>query len=442
MRPIDGPPARTLIGDGLHARPRFDWNVEMPDPYTNHHYVPQWYQKGFLKPSSTENVLHYLTLKPRVKTDASGARYELPQRRRRPIRQCFAEDDLYTVRFGESSSTVIEQLMFGEIDNRGKTALDYWEQFSHPSVSQPALTALVMHMSTQKLRTPKGLDWLGQQVGDDPNTVLDALVRLRSVYTAIWTECVWQLADASDSETKFIVTDHPVTVYNRACGPRSDWCRGANDPDIRLHGTHTIFPLGLERVLILTNRSWARDPYQSATGWRPNPEFYRETFFNFFEIQTHRSLQEQEVREINFILKSRAYRYIAAAQEDWLFPERHVSKSDWNTYGRTHLLMPDPRGLHHGGEVIMGYADGSTQAFDDYGRRPWEAGYATDLPPSGGRDPLLRFQGEFARLFGPTRRGRSCEAGRLESGRDTDELHQYHLGLERRGRRNKKRDRN
>jgi hypothetical protein len=283
------------------------------------------------------------------------------------------------------------------------------------------------------------LDWLSLHVGDGPNAVLQALVGLRTLYTAIWAECVWQLADATDSNTKFIVTDHPVTVYNRSCGPRSTWCRGANDPDIRMHGTHTIFPLGLERVLILTNLSWARNPYQPSTGLRPNPAFYRDTTFNVFEVQTHRLLQEQEVREINFILKSRAYRYIAAAQEEWLFPERFVSKSDWNTYGHGYLLMPDPRTLHHGGEIVMEYADGSTDAFDVYGRKPWEEGYGSDEMPRGGRSPLFRFKGEFARLFGPYRRGRSFEVGRLEDERDSDDVHQHHLGLEQRGSRRKHR---
>jgi hypothetical protein len=257
------------------------------------------------------------------------------------------------------------------------------------------------------------------------------MTELRSLYSSIWAECVWQLADASDSETKFIVSDHPVTVYNRACGPRHQWCRGANDPDIRFHGSHTLFPLGLDRVLILTNLSWARNPYQSPTGLRPNPAYFRDTFFNIFSVQTERRLCEAEVRQINFILKSRAYRQIAAAREEWLHPEQFVSKSDWATYGHGYLLMPDPRALHHGGEIMMGFADGSTDSFDSYGRKPWDDDYGLEGPSRIGRDSLLRFQGEFARLFGPYRRGRSFEAGRLDGERDGDDFHAYHLGLER-----------
>jgi hypothetical protein len=94
--------------------------------------------------------------------------------------------------------------------------------------------------------------------------------------------------------------------------------------------------------------------------------------FNVLDIQTLRCLSEQEVREINFIIKSRALRYIGAAREEWLYPERHVTKSDWNRYGHGYLLMPDPRSVAYGGETIIGYQDGRATAFDEYGRRPWD----------------------------------------------------------------------
>lgn len=216
-------------------------------------------------------LLHYLSLGPDVLRDAHGRRHELPPRRRRPIRKCFVEEDLYTLRFRQIRSTLIEQALFGEIDSRGSAAVSYWADFTHPSADRAALIGLLQYMSAQKLRTPKGLDWLAAELStNDPNRVLRAMADLRTLHTAIWAECVWHLADASQSATKFIVTDHPVTVYTRACGPRNRLCRPPNDPDIRIHGSHTVFPLGLEKVPILTNRSWARNPYQSATKLRPN----------------------------------------------------------------------------------------------------------------------------------------------------------------------------
>ena len=47
----------------------------------------------------------------------------------------------------------------------------------------------------------------------------------------------------------------------------------------------------------------------------------------------------------------RAYRYIEAAQEEWLYPERHV-EFNWPASGDEHLLMPDPRSLHRGAEIV------------------------------------------------------------------------------------------
>jgi hypothetical protein len=287
-----------------------------------------------------------------------------------------------------------------------------------------------MYMSTQKLRTPKGLGWLSDKAGTtDRNIVLQLMLQLRELHCAIWSECIWLIADASQSATKFIISDHPITVYNRKCGPRSQWCRGTNDPDIWLHGTHTLFPLSLEKILILTNLSWVRNPYQSEMDVRPNPNPFRNTIFNYLDIQTLRYLNEQEVREINFIIKNRAYRYLGASKEEWLYPEKFVTKSDWYQYGKGYLLMPDPRSIKYGGEILIGHSDGRVSAFDEYGHRPWQRGYRKR---NDGVDKdwhtFQRFKGEFARLFGPYRRGRAFEDREC----DSDEYHQYHLGLEKR----------
>jgi len=293
---------------------------------------------------------------------------------------------------------------------------------------------MVLYMSTQKLRTPKGLGWLSEQVGSlDREKILHLMLRYRQLYCAIWTECVWLIADASRSETKFIISDHPVTVYNRRCGPRSQWCRGNNDPHIWMQATHTIFPLSLEKILILTNLSWVRNPYQSEIALRPNPKPFRGAIFKFTEIQTLRRLTEQEVLEINFIIKSRAMRFIAAGKKEWLYPDNHVSKSQWNLYGNGYLLMPDPRAVHLGGEIMWGNYDGTGGAMDEYGRRPWEEDYGKESKTLEEGITLDKFKGEFARLFGPYRRGRTFQGMRVDNEIDDDEFHQYHLGLEKKG---------
>jgi hypothetical protein len=167
---------------------------------------------------------------------------------------------------------------------------------------------------------------------------------------------------------------------------------------------------------------------------RPNPNPFRGALFNLMDIQVLRHLNEQEVREINFIIKSRARRFVGAGKEEWLFPEQYVSKSNWNTYGHGYLLMPDPRDVHFTGEVIMGFKDGRSTGFDPYGRRPWERDFGKEGRERSEFGTLHRFKGEFARLFGPVRRGRSYEFGDLTEERDDDWFHQYHLSLEKKKR--------
>ena len=145
---------------------------------------------------------------------------------------------------------------------------------------------MMKYISIQKLRTPKGLGWLSSlPEGKDRNQRLLLLQRIQNIYCATWSDCIWLIADATKSPVKFIISDHPVTVYNRACFPGSEWCGGFNDPDIRMVGTHTYFPLSIEKILILTNLAWVRNPYQSERKVHPNPRLFRNTIFMFTDIR-------------------------------------------------------------------------------------------------------------------------------------------------------------
>jgi hypothetical protein len=53
--------------------------------------------------------------------------------------------------------------------------------------------------------------------------------------------------------------------------------------------SHSCFPLSMHKVLILTNLSWVRNPYQSETKFRPNPAYLRQAMFKFTDIQTFRT---------------------------------------------------------------------------------------------------------------------------------------------------------
>src|SRR5208337_2853059 len=241
--------------------------------------------------------------------------------------------------------------------------------------------------------------------------------------------------DATTTDSKFLISDHPVTLYNRELFPDSPFCRRATDPDFRMNGTHTLFPLSPTRILILTHLSWVRNPYGKGEKLRPNPSMFRPAMFNFTGIHVGRELDETEVNQINFIIKRRAHRYVAATREEWLYPEEKIPSTHWRKLDDRYLLMPDPRSEVLGGAMAIGYKDGSAEAFDEYGRRPWQQGY------SGGSEPseelsahsrtLYGFQGEFARLFGPKRRGASYRLhGKLRA-EDDESFHQYHLDMER-----------
>jgi hypothetical protein len=377
--------------------------------YTNNHYVPQWYQRQFIETDQADRELYLLDLKPESFRDGRGIRHQRKALRRTGTRKCFAIDDLYTTRFGGIESRELERVFFGNVDTCGKDAVEFFAAFDHDRVSGEALENLMMYMSTQKLRTPKGLDWLVAQARvQDRGDVLDHLTTLRKVYGAIWTECVWQIAGAPGSPTKFIVSDHPVTVYNRSCVPGHPWCKGANDPDIRLQATHTLFPLSSERLLILTNRSWACNPRRPPVEMRANPHLFRGAMFNFLEIQTRRPLSEQDVLKINCIIKRRAYRYIAAGQEEWLYPERHV-KFNWRAIGDEHLLMPDPRSLHPGAEIVMGYTGGRTEAMDTFGRGPGDRRFGHEARSADEIYSHRRWCEQFEGLVGQKRRGAAWE---------------------------------
>lgn len=401
----------------------------MSDEYKNHHYVPQWYQKKFMLPG--EHEFFYLDLKPESFKDPRGVIHTRKSLKRQGSKKCFVETDLYTAKIKGIESKDIEKYFFGHIDTRGQHAVDYFENFNYPPKDWTnSLEEIMIYMSTQKMRTPKGLSFIGNKIGNNnKQNILAKMIQLQGLYCAIWTEAVWLIADASLSNTKFIISDHPVTVYNRGCPPWSHYCKESNDPDIWLQGTHTIFPLSLDKVLILTNLSWARNPYQSPLGLRPNPNPFRNAIFKFTDIQVLRHLSEQEVREINFIIKNRSSRYIAGAKEEWLYPEKYINRSDWDKFGHGYLLMPDPRALHLGGEIMWGNNDGTGGAMDEYGRRPWDPDYGKESK-TGSEHTLYWFQGEFAKLFGPYRRGRVSHITKIEDEKDDEQFHQYHLGLQ------------
>ncbi|HBV00457.1 DUF4238 domain-containing protein [Thalassospira lucentensis] len=396
--------------------------------YRHNHYVPKWYQKRFLRPDQSK--YWYLDLKPETRV-SNGVNYQRRGLMHWGPDRCFAQDDLYTVTISGQRFTELEQYFFGEVDTEGKVAIEKLADVEHPAHEMFPQSDLVHYLSVQKLRTPKGLVQLSHASGvRGKASVLDIVYRHQNIFCAVWSECVWQIADASNSPTKFIISDHPVTVYNRDCFPQSKHCIGSHDPDIRFVASHTYFPLSLNKVLILTNLSWARNPYQNPLNVRPNPSFHRPTVFNYLHLNTGRMLSEEEVVEINYITKRRAFRYIASAEQEWLYPERRLKSDHWRKLGDGYLFMSDPRFLTGGGEIVIGFKGGGGAAFDAYGHRPHQDEYMNAKREAQEWDAMQRFKAEWSGIVGPEYRGVPIEWQMHREGREpirADEFHREEL---------------
>jgi hypothetical protein len=271
--------------------------------YRNNHYVPVWYQELFFPAAIGERKFFYLDKNPETIL-SNGCSFKRRSILRWGAKKCFSQKDLYTTKYGSWISTEIEEKFFGPLDAYARTSLDYLSKFTHPSADSDQFQRLILYMSIQKLRTPKGLAYLSELTRQiERNQILIELQRLQQIFCAIWSESIWSIVDASQANTKFILSDHPVSVYNKKCSPESKFCRAHRDPDIWLTGTHTLFPLNFEKMLIITNLSWVRNPYGNPIDKSPNHYPFRGSMFNFTEIQTGRKLSDNEVIKINYLLK-------------------------------------------------------------------------------------------------------------------------------------------
>jgi len=125
----------------------------MFDEYKNHHYVPQWYQKKFML--LDEHELFYLDLRPDNFIDPRGILHTRKALKRQGSKMCFVQKDLYTIQIYGIETKDIEKYFFGNIDTKGKPAVEYFTDFTYPLKSWgDSLQDIVLYMSTQKLRTP------------------------------------------------------------------------------------------------------------------------------------------------------------------------------------------------------------------------------------------------------------------------------------------------
>ncbi len=338
----------------------------MSQQITRHnHYVPIWYQRGFIVGTGTS--LHYLDINPPTSTLPDGRAISVRPITYRAPKSCFWAEDLYTTRFGSTLNDEIERFLFGTIDDFGARAV---RAFAMGDLA--AIHNLFQHffeyLDAQKLRTPKGLDWIKSKY--PKLTQLDLMVEmqaLRRMHCTMWYESVREIVSAEQSDVKFIVTDHPVTIYNAAFPKTSQECQYPDDPSIELIGSQTIFALDANHCLILSNLEYAKNPKSSdLRAPRTHARYSGQSIARTDAFIRTRKLTSKEVNSINCLLIARAHRYIAASEKPWLEPDR-IESCKWEEVGE--ILLPPPDELwHFGGEIYIGYQDGSTHYQDEFGR--------------------------------------------------------------------------
>ena len=330
----------------------------------NNHYVPQWYQEGFFEIG--RNTLAYLDMKPPQRVLDDGRVITERAIFDAPTSRAFRQRDLYSTFFGTSVNDEIERRLFGDIDARGSNAI---RAFAGTDVGEwhRHFQTLFEYIDIQKIRTPKGLDWLKAQYPTlTQNELMFEMQGIRMMHCTIWTEGVREIVSAEDADVKFIISDHPVTIYNHAVPPEAQTCAYPNDPTIALKASQTIFPLTRDFCLILTNLEYARDPSTSPLDKRTFARNYRNSMVRTDAFIRTRKLSSQEVARINYVLKARARRYIAAGRKEWLYPEESVSEP-WGELRET-LLPPKDELWHFGGEMFAKFEDGHVHYQDEFGR--------------------------------------------------------------------------
>lgn len=326
------------------------------------HYVPEWYQRDFREPGQSH--LYYL--------DMLQGGQELPSgRTKKAVRkwspkQCFYVDDLYSTFFGAVVNDEIERLLFGDIDDRGTKAVRAFAAGDLLAMYK-GFQDFFEYLDAQKLRTPKGLDWIKSRYASlDQLQLMQEMQGLRFMHCTMWAEGVREIVSAEESDVKFIVSDHPVTIYNAAVPPASPECMYPGDPPIEWLGSQTVFALDANTCLILTHLEYAKDPKGvNLTAPRTHARFRGTGMARTDAFIRTRKLSLEEVITINHLLKSRARRYVAASKEDWLYPEKSFAGA-WKDIAQ--VLLPRDDLWKFGGDMYVGYEDGSTYFQDAFGR--------------------------------------------------------------------------
>jgi len=106
-----------------------------------------------------------------------------------------------------------------------------------------------------------------------------------------------------------------------------------------------------------------------------------------------------------------------------------VSTDHWKKLGDGYLLMPEPRLVHMGGEIVVGYKGGGGDSFSEYGHKPWQEGYKDEKRERRESETLYRFQAEWAMKKGPKFTANNADFGGFRIREDSEKMTANHKAL-------------
>lgn len=368
-------------------------------PSRENHYVPEWYQRGFRVGGADTWLLDISP--PRLRPDGSAI---LAAPQPRSPKACFWEKDLYVTRFGEQFNDKVETVLFQDIDDFGATAARAFVS-GDPVAVHDQYRPMLAYLGAQTLRTPKGLDWIRSRYPALSQVeLLVEMQHLRHMFGTLWAESVHEIVSAEDASVKFLLTDHPVTTFNVALPLDAAPLVYPDDAPMTWNGTQTLFALDQNHLLILTHVPYVKNPGAvEPTAKRTNARFFGDTLMRTDALIRSRRFDSEAVTAINAWLKFRARRYIVAGKSEWLYPERDQSVDRSRL---AQLLRPPEEGLwHFGGEIHIGYKDGTFSYRDAYGRTSREHEFVAKplpaKPPELGEPCPCGRGGTFAQCCDP-----------------------------------------
>jgi hypothetical protein len=360
----------------------------------NNHFVPVWYQKGFLAAGEGELfVFDKESSRPISLPDGTTKKVQRRSISRRGPYKFLRNFDLYTTRYLGQINDEIERRLFGQIDDRGARAValfknwpetktwDFYDKIPR-SYGDPnlKLTALIEYVDAQKIRTPKGLAFLKFIAAKSgliaqQNQLMTLMQNWRQFFCTLLAEGFWEIVGAHQSQTKFIFSDDPATVYNCDHYPASQMCQFPLDPHIFERGTRIIFPLDRDNCLLISHIEHSKEPKRSkARLHRRNARAYDRTIISFLDVHRSRELTSVEVATINYVIKRRAVRYTAAGSEGDLNPESQIGDPSWCNIDAIFQHDGFPRKLA-GGEMMIKYEDESILSSNEYGEHSLVPGW-------------------------------------------------------------------